>query len=334
MVSTYYAQRACVPGTLLIAESTLISPRAGGHTNTPGIWNAEQVSAWRTVTSAVHARGSFIFCQLRAYGRAARAEILRERGGFDVVSASAVPIGKDAPVPRALVEDEIWEFIGDYARAARNAMEAGFDGVEIHGANGYLIDQFTQDVCNRREDAWGGSVEKRNRFAVEATKAVIEAVGTSERVGMRLSPWSMFQGMKMEDPVPQFTHLLKELKALRLGYLHLVESRVSGNADVEATEKSDFAIDIWDNQSPVLIAGGFKPDSAKKAINDEYKDKYVAIVFGRYFISTPDLVFRLKNGIGFTPYDRDTFYKKKSEKGYIDYPFCKELEGSIRYIGM
>lgn len=330
MVRTYYAQRASVPGTLLISEATLISPRAGGNLNTPGIWNAAQTAAWRAVTAAVHAQGSFIFCQLRAYGRGARAEVLQARGGFDVVSASAVPMSEEAPMPRALREEEIWQFVGEYARAARNAMEAGFDGVEIHGANGYLVDQFTQDVSNRREDAWGGSVEKRSRFALEVTKAVVEAVGTPGRVGMRLSPWSTFQGMKMEDPIPQFSHLVKELKELELGYLHLVESRISGNADVEATEKIEFAMDIWGNQSPILAAGGFKAESARRAVDEEYRDKDVAIVFGRYFVSTPDLPFRLKNGIEFTPYNRDTFYEKKSEIGYIDYPFCKEFEAYTR----
>ena len=328
-VTTHYAQRAAVPGTLLISEATLISARAGGHTNTPAITNFEQQAAWRKVTDAVHARGSFIFCQLRAYGRAAKAEVLAERHAGDVVSASAVPMGAEGdPVPRALSDAEIWEFVDDYARAARNAMEAGFDGVEIHGANGYLIDQFTQDVCNHREDGWGGSVEKRSRFALEVTRAVVEAVGDPRRVGMRLSPWSTFQGMKMGDPVPHFSYLVKELKVFGLGYLHLVESRISGNADVEATEKVDFAIDIWNNQSPVLIAGGFKPDSARRAVDEEYKSKDVAIVFGRYFISNPDLPFRLKHDIELTSYNRETFYKKKSEEGYVDYPFCKEFEAS------
>ncbi|KAF2236578.1 FMN-linked oxidoreductase [Viridothelium virens] len=328
MVATHYAQRGCVPGTLLISESTLVSPRAGGHINTPGIWSAEQVAAWRVVTDAVHARDSFIFCQLRAYGRAARAEVLRERGGFDVVGASAVAMGEEAPVPRALREEEIWEFVGEYAGAARKAMEAGFDGVELHGANGYLIDQFTQDVSNRREDGWGGSVEKRSQFALEVTKAVVDAIGTPERVGIRLSPWSTFQGMKMDDPIPQFSHLVKELKALKLGYLHLVESRIAGNADVEATEKIDFAVNTWDGQSPIFVAGGFRPDSARRAVDEEYRDTDVAVVFGRYYVSNPDLAFRVKHGIEFTPYDRNTFYKRKSEDGYIDYPFCKEFGAS------
>ena len=248
---------------------------------------------------------------------------------MDVVSSSAVGMGEGHVAPRALREDEIFEFIGDYAQAARNAIAAGFDGVEIHGANGYLVDQFTQDKVNRRTDAWGGSVEKRSRFALEVAKAVVDAVG-KERVGIRLSPWSTFQGMGMEDPVPQFSHLVRGLKELDLAYLHLVESRISGNADVEVTSKIDFAVDIWTKgegkATPVFVAGGFRPDSARRAVDEEYRDKDVCVVFGRYFISNPDLVFRVKEGIEFAKYDRSTFYKAMSEDGYIDCKFSKEWD--------
>ena len=134
----------------------------------------------------------------------------------------------------------------------------------------------------------------------------------------------------MADPIPQFSDLLSGLKELKLAYIHVVESRICGNADVEATEKVDFAIDVWGKTSPVLIAGGFKPDSALRAVNDEYKDKDLAVVFGRYFISNPDLPFRLEHGIELAKYDRETFYKAKSEEGYIDYPFSEEFEKSSR----
>ena len=130
----------------------------------------------------------------------------------------------------------------------------------------------------------------------------------------------------MRDPIPQFSHLLKGLKQLNLAYVHVVESRIAGNADIESTEKIDFVLDIWGKTSPVLVAGGFKPDSAKRAANEEYQDKDVAIVFGRYYISKPDLPFRLKNGLGLAQYNRDTFYKAKSMEGYTDYPFSKEFE--------
>ena len=234
-------------------------------------------------------------------------------------------MSSDSPVPRAMTEDEIESIVGDYAQAAKNAIEAGFDGVEIHGANGYLIDQFTQDTSNRRSDAWGGSVERRSRFGLAVAKAVVDAVG-ADRTGIRLSPFSTFQGMGMDDPLLQFSHLLRGLKALKLAYVHLVESRISGSADVETTQKVDFALDIWGHTSPILLAGGFRADSAKRAVEEEYKDKEVAIVFGRYFISNPDLPYKVKQGIEFTPYDRTTFYKAGSPEGYIDYPFSEEFE--------
>ena len=323
--STYYAQRGSVPGTLLITEATFISQKAGGYPNVPGIYNSEQIAAWRKVTDAVHAKGSYIFLQLWALGRAANDKVLKAEGGYDVISSSDVPIDSDHSLPREMTKDEIKSFVGDYAQAARNAIEAGFDGVEIHGANGYLVDQFTQDVCNLRTDEYGGSIENRSRFGLEVTKAVVDAVG-AEKVGIRLSPFSTFQSMKMADPIPQFTHLMKGLKKFNLAYVHLVESRISGNADVETTEKINPLVELWGNTSPVLIAGGFKPTSAKKAADEEYMDKDIGIVFGRYFISTPDLPFRIANDIELAKYNRETFYIAKSEEGYIDYPFSKEFE--------
>ena len=194
---------------------------------------------------------------------------------------------------------------------------------EIHGANGYLVDQFTQDVVNQRTDKWGGSMENRARFGLEVAKAVCNAVG-ADKTGIRLSPWSTFQGMKMQDPVPQFSYLLKGLKDLKLAYVHLVESRIAGNADVEATEKNDPFIDLWADTSPILLAGGFTEDSARVCTEKEYKDKDLAIVFGRYFIANPDLVFRMREGIKFQKYNRDTFYKTGSPEGYTDYPYSKE----------
>lgn len=325
LVPEYYAQRASVPGTLLVTEATFIAAKAGLYANVPGIWSQEQIDGWRKVTDAVHEKQSFIYLQLWALGRATSADALKaELGdGAKVVGAGDIPFEGGA-TPTPLTEDEIWEYVDLYAQAAKNAVAAGFDGVEIHGANGYLVDQFLQDVSNNRTDGWGGSVENRSRFALEVTKAVVEAIG-ADRTGLRLSPFSSFQGMKMEDPVPQFSHLVTELKKWKLAYLHLVESRVSGNADVEGTEKINFILDIWANNSPVIIAGGFKPDSARRAVDEEYTDKDVLVAFGRYFISTPDLVFRIDKGIELTPYDRTTFYKPKSPEGYTTFPFSKEF---------
>ena len=324
----YYSQRASVPGTLLITEATFISPRASGYPNVPGVYNAAQVAAWKKVTDAVHAKGSFIYCQLWALGRAATPDVLKKEGNEKwYTSSSDIPL-EGKPKPRPLDEEEIWGYVQDYAHAAKTAIEAGFDGVEIHGANGYLVDQFLQDTANKRDDAWGGSVEKRSRFGLEVAKAVVEAVG-ADRTGIRLSPFSTFQQMKMAEPIPQFSHIIKGLKELKLAYIHLVESRVSGNADVEPTEKVDPLLEVWNNASPVFLAGGFQPESAKKSV-EEYGKYDVVVVFGRHFIANPDLPFRVQKGIEFTKYNRDTFYKTGSPDGYIDYPFSKEFETQSR----
>ncbi|RFU27356.1 hypothetical protein B7463_g8982, partial [Scytalidium lignicola] len=177
-VKEYYAQRGSVPGTQIITEATFISPEAGLYPNAPGIWNEAQIAAWSEVTAAVHAKGSFIRLQLWALGRtASKAQLVKELGpNAKLVSASDIPMtGGEKPIP--LTEDEIQQYIKSYAQAAKNAIKAGFDGVELHGANGYLIDQFIQDVTNKRTDKWGGSIENRSRFALETTKAVAKAIG-------------------------------------------------------------------------------------------------------------------------------------------------------------
>lgn len=292
----------------------------------PGIWNEAQIASWKRVTEAVHAKGSFIYLQLWALGRAASPAVLKKELGQEAKVISSGDLGFEGGAkPTPLTEAEIKEYVGFYAQAAKNAVAAGFDGVEIHGANGYLIDQFLQDVSNNRTDSWGGSIVNRARFGIEVAKAVVAAVG-AERTGIRLSPFSEFQGMRMADPRPQFSYFAQELKKLKLAYIHVVESRIAGNADVEQTDKVNFLVDVWDNQSPVLIAGGFRPSSARTLVDEEYKNKDVAVVFGRYFISNPDLVFRLKEGIEFTPYDREKFYNKKQEDGYTTWKFSKEFE--------
>ncbi|CAO2658217.1 Nn.00g059400.m01.CDS01 [Neocucurbitaria sp. VM-36] len=317
----YYGQRASVPGTLLITEATYISKQHGGYPNVPGIYNQEQIDAWKKVTEEVHRKGSFIYLQLWALGRVANKDFAKANG-ITVKSSSATQLSDDLAVPQEMTHEDIKETVATYAQAAKNAIAAGFDGVEIHGANGYLIDQFIQDTCNKRTDSYGGSVENRSRFAIEVTQAVVDAVG-AERTGIRLSPFSDFQGMKMKDPLPQFSDVIKKLDAFNLSYLHLVESRISGNADIESFDSLNPLLPLF--KGPLLIAGGFKPDSAKRLL-EEHKDRDVVVVFGRYFISTPDLVFRLEKGIDFNPYNRDTFYKTKSEEGYTDYPFSKEFE--------
>lgn len=329
----YYAQRASVPGTLLIAESTLICPAHGGVPHAPGIWNHEQIEGWKKITSAVHSRGSSIVCQLVAPGRAADAAVLQKEGGHRLVSSSAVPMPGEgymartgpAPTPHAMTEGEIWACVGDFAQAARNCIAAGFDGVEVHGANGYLVDQFLQDTCNKRADAWGATVEGRSRFAVEVARAVSAAIGP-QRMGFRISPWSEFQGMRMGDPVPTFSYLTRQLRDLRLGYLHVIDSRVNNNVDCEASGDIGFILDIWGSGLPILIAGGNKPDNVFESADQKYANHDVVFVFGRYFISNPDLPYRLKNKIGLAGYDRETFYQPESPDGYIDYPFSERFK--------
>ncbi|KAI8650170.1 Oxidored-FMN domain-containing protein [Fusarium sp. Ph1] len=318
----YYTQRASSPGTLIIAEATSISPRHSAGPHAPGIWSQAQIDGWSKITEQVHAKGCFMYCQIFAPGRAVR------KDGYPLYSSSAVRMtdGDSDAVPQEMTESEIWDCISDFKAAAQNAVKAGFDGVELHGANGYLIDQFSQNTCNIRTDRWGGSVENRARFVLEATKAVVDAIGP-HRVAVRLSPWSTFQSMKMDVDLAtrQFSHIVQGLKDLRLSYLHLIESRVVNNMDCEKKEGLEFAFDIWDNQSPILVAGGFTSESAKKALDEEYVHHDTLVVFGRYFVSTPDLVFRLREGIDVNQYDRSTFYAPVETKGYTDYPFSEEF---------
>ncbi|KAI1420460.1 NADH:flavin oxidoreductase/NADH oxidase family protein-like protein [Xylaria sp. FL1777] len=316
LMKEYYGQRACIPGTLIVSEGTFVSPSAcGGFPGAPGIWSRDQVDAWKAITDEVHSKGCFIYCQLFAMGRAANAEVARSEG-VGIVGPSPIPINEDAPIPRPMTGEEIEQMVQDFKIASENAMNAGFDGVECHGANGYLIDQFIQDVSNRRDDEYGGSVENRSRFIHNIMKAIVDAVGP-ERVGLRLSPWSSFQAMRMNDPVPQFRDIINKADQLKLAYLHLVESRVSGSADQQSSERLDFAYKIWNG--PLLVAGGYTPAEAQKLV-DEYLDKDIVVIFGRHFISNPDLVHRIKEGLELSLYDRETFYTN-SPVGYVDYPF-------------
>ncbi|KAL5336854.1 hypothetical protein BJX70DRAFT_400197 [Aspergillus crustosus] len=317
LMTQYYSQRSSTPGTLIIAEGTLISyASGGGFPGAPGIWSAEQIKAWKAVTSEVHRKGGFIFCQLFAMGRAAD-EVGAQREGIEVIAPSAIPKEEGAAVPREMSVEEVKETMKDFVQAAKNVIEAGFDGVEVHGANGYLTDQFLQDVSNQRQDEYGGNVENRSRFLHEILAGVVDAVG-AERVGLRLSPFSRFSGMGMEDPIPQFSDIIVKARQLDLAYLHLVESRVAGAVDTERTESLEFAYKLWDG--PLLIAGGYTPERARKLVDEEHPEKNIVVVFGRHFISNPDLVFRVKEGVEFAKYDRDTFYTCLPE-GYVDYPF-------------
>lgn len=322
-VAEYYAQRASVPGTFLTTEATYIHPRHGGYPNAPGIYSAAQIQAWKNVTAAVHAKGSFIYLQLWALGRAAaNTDFTQGRSEYPVLSSSATRLDDGYESAKEMTTEDIEQTIAEYAQASKNAIEAGFDGVEIHGANGYLVDQFIQNISNHRADQYGGSIENRSRFAVEVTEAVIKAVGAA-RTAIRLSPFSEYQGMRMADPKPQFSDLLSRLDGFGLSHVHLIEGRVNGNADVDRIDSLDFALDAF--HGPIFLAGGFTPDVAKRTVDEQYPNRDVVVVFGRYFISNPDLVSRLKQMVGLTKYERGTFYDVKNPKGYIDWPASSEI---------
>lgn len=319
LMKEYYGQRAAVPGTLIIAEGTFISATCGGFSNGPGIWREDQVAHWRSIADEVHRKGCFIFCQVFAMGRAADFEVARVEGST-VVAPSAIPIEAGGAVPQAMTVEEIKQMVQDFVDASKNAIRAGFDGVEIHGANGYLLDQFIQDISNKRDDEYGGSVENRTRLLDEVIKAVVEAIG-SERVGLRLSPWSTFQGMRMQDPIPQFTDVINKASQSRLAYLHLVESRISGAEDSKGHDRLDFAYELWNG--PLFVAGGYTPQEACQLVDEKYPERDIVVIFGRYFISNPDLVYRIQEGLELDAWDRSTFYVAQSAVGYSDYQFSQ-----------
>jgi len=332
LVKEYYSQRGSVPGTLLITEATFIASKAGGYSNIPGIWSEEQIKAWKEVTDQVHRNGSYIYLQLWALGRTADPAVLASEDPSHVlVGASPIPVS-GRPAPKELTIEEIREFVRLYAQAAKNAVrKAGFDGAEIHGANGYLIDQFLQDVSNQRTDEYGGSIEKRSKFGLEVVKAVSDAIG-EDRTAIRLSPWSPFLSMRMEDPIPQFSYFVSELKEKHpnLAYLHIVEPRISGDNDahahqIEEVDSNDFIRKIW-KPLPLIVAGGYTPETGIKAAEENGE----LVAFGRRFISNPDLPIRIRDNIPLTPYERKTFYapgdSPEAYIGYTDYPFAHTMK--------
>ena len=328
----YYGQRA-TPGGLIIAEASPVMASGRGNPGTPGIYSEQQIEGWRAVTDAVHAKGGLIFLQLWHVGRVSHSSF--QPGGALPVAPSAVPIpdlmamtaqGKPAPyeTPRALETNEIGGIIDHFRQGAANALEAGFDGVEIHGANGYLIEQFLQSHTNLRTDQYGGSIANRARFLLEITKAAIEVWGAN-RVGVRLSPYGIANGSGEADPMPLYSHVIQSLDTLGLAYLHFIEPRSSGAGRAEVNHQnvpSAMALfrPIW--RGVLISAGGFTGESAEAAIAGGQAD---AIAFGRIFISNPDLPRRLRHGFPLTPYNRATFYGGEAA-GYTDYPVYGELE--------
>lgn len=327
----YYSDRASTPGTLVISEATGISHLEEGHHNGPGFVSDHQVAAWAKIINAVHAKGSFYFQQIWAMGRASDPEYMAQRG-FPYRSSSAVPMPDVDVVPRALTEEEILDIIQSFVDTAKRVNAAGADGVEIHSAHGYMLDQFLSDSINQRTDKWGGSIENRARLTLEVIKAVVAAIG-AERVAFRFSPYAAFQGSEKPDAIQLYTYIIDELKKMnvKFAYMSLVEATgdpgaiIFGGKKINQDKTLDFILESWNNLSPVLVAGGYQPKTAAAALEGRYKKWDVMVGFGRHFIANPDLVFRIKHDIELNKYNRPTFYINKSEVGYNDYPFSEEF---------
>jgi len=317
---TYYAQRASA--ALIITEATQISQQGVGYANTPGIHNSEQVAGWKRVTDEVHRQKARIFLQLFHAGRVSH-PTLQPGGALPVAPSAFAPEGyamthegrQPFVAPRQLEQGEISEVVSQFRTAAGNALAAGFDGVEIHAANGYLLDQFLRDGSNHRSDEYGGSVESRGRLLDEVTDAVLSIWGNS-RVGVRLSPLNSFNSMHDSDPARTFRAAVERLNSFSLAYLHIVEqddSPMSG-ARFDLHELRT----VWKNAS--IVNGGYDRERAEEALAKEGAD---FVSFGRPFISNPDLPLRLEKGAPLNQSDRATFYGG-DERGYTDYPFLDE----------
>ncbi|MGW0839805.1 alkene reductase [Streptomyces sp. NPDC002787] len=314
LTAEYYAQRASAG--LIVTEGIQPSHVGQGYPNTPGLHHEDQIAAWREVTDAVHAAGGRIFAQLMHAGRIGHPVLLPD--GLHPVGVSAVAAQgqvythegpKDFVTPRELTHDEILDTVQDFAAAARGAVEAGFDGVELHGANGYLIHQFLAPGSNRRDDEWGGSDENRARFAVETVKAVAEAIG-AHRTGLRLSPGNPFNDISEPDPEPTYTALVEALAPLGLAYLHIGEA--PGRRELTQRLRKLFSGTLILNPA---TDGPTGPD-ALTLVEDGTAD---LVAFGQLFLANPDLPARLKAGGPYNEADPATFYGGDA-KGYTDYP--------------
>ncbi len=320
IMAEYYRQRA--GAGLIISEATNISRQGTGYPFTPGIYTEEQIEAWRPITEAVHHAGGRIFMQLWHVGR--HSHPWYQENGKAPVSSSAIrdmgtvktPEGvKETVEPHSLKIDEIRDIVKQYGQAASNAIETGFDGVEIHGANGYLIDQFIQDGVNNRTDEYGGGIEKRSRFLFEVVKEVIARIG-AERTGLRLSPSGITLDVSDSDPVETFTYIIKRLNEYPLAYLHIMEPfiDVSHLSDyLQDGEVTPYFRKIY--KGVLMTNGKFDAESGEKCIREGQAD---LIAYGKPFISNPDLVEKYKSGTPITSWNTETFYTQ-GEEGYLDY---------------
>lgn len=317
MMATYYGQRASAG--LIISEATPISPQGVGYPSIPGIWNKQQVEAWQKITDAVHKKNGRIVLQLWHVGRISHPDF--HNGALPVAPSAIAPQGHAVTptgmqpfvTPRALATDEIPGIVESYRQAALNALKAGFDGVEIHSANGYLLDQFLRDGTNQRTDLYGGSLENRARLLMEVTAAVVEACG-AERVGLRLSPSGTFNDMTDSNPEAIFGYVAGQLNRFHLAYLHIVDAL---EGDIRHGAKV-VSLDLLRKayHGKLMVCGGYDQARAEATLKEGLAD---TVAFGQLYIANPDLVERFQQHAPLNTPDPNTFYGGDA-KGYIDYP--------------
>ena len=329
LAKTYYAQRASAG--LIITEATQISPLGMGYPATPGIYTPEQTAGWKEIVEAVHAKGGVIVAQLWHVGRISHSSLHPEHGVPEAPSAIA-PAGqtygadwqlKDYETPKAMTVDDIARLLKEYELAAQNAKKAGFDGVEIHAANGYLLDQFLQDKTNQRQDQYGGSIENRLRILGEVIESVAK-VFPSDRIGIRLSPYGTFNDMGDSDPVALFTTAIQKLNGFNLAYVHMIEPRsTSAGGGDQVLEDAPITSEMFRAayQGKFVTAGGYDQAMGEKVLEDGLAD---AVAYGRLYISNPDLAERFQKNAPLNPYNRATFYGGQ-EAGYTDYPTLQKV---------
>ena len=318
----YYEQRAdpAAGAGLIISEGTQISPLGQGYLDTPGMYSPEQLAGWKLATHAVHRKGGRIVAQIWHVGRISHTSLLP--AGEQPVSATAKPANtktftpngfEQVSAPRALSTGEVGQVVDQFRQAARNAIDAGFDGIEVHGANGYLVEQFLRDSCNDRTDRYGGSIENRARFLVEVMTAVCEEIGPG-RVGLRLSPVTPANDIGQDsDPFALFSHVVKELARLRFAFIEIVEGATGGPRDFAPFDFGALR-KLWPNAW--IVNNGYTREMALEAVASGRAD---AIAFGKPFISNPDLTRRLRENAELAAWDQKTFYGGGAE-GYTDYP--------------
>ena len=324
LMAEYYAQRTS-QGGFLIGEATIAAPNGNGYLGAPGLFDDSQIAGWKLVTDAVHAKGGKIFLQLYHAGRQSNKDVQPEGSipvGPSEVLHGGVAYTTEGWVPntpnRALTIPEIQGLVESFRSAAVRGKEAGFDGVELHAANGYLFDQFLQDGSNKRTDIYGGSFENRARFLIEASKAVISVWG-SDKVAVRIGPSGNWGDMSDTNPEGLFTYVAQELGKLNLAYLHLIEPRIAGNVEDETKDQAPLAARLIRQhyKGTIIAAGGFKRDSAQAIVEEGAAD---LVAFGRDFIANPDLPERLRKNLPLNAYDRPTFFGG-TELDYTEYPF-------------